>query len=190
MFPCNFNIVYKYFPVSDSSFSVPNCSVESEHYCIIQRSLGETIGGKSLKLTNKNLCHRSRVYAIVILFRTFSPQLGNNDTLKLCSNNFSYITYMSPSLFLNCGEKVQKSMKTIGQMFYYFFGSSPHNLRTMIQWNVVLKIVHAWWHICYVISAKKKIKLFILFILRDFWRVQKPSITNSTKLANAVRGKL
>ena len=108
-FLSNLNIDFKYFPVSDYSFSVPNCSVESKHYCIIQRSQGETIGGKNLKLTEKT--YVTIWDEIVILFRTVSPRLGNNDKLKWCSNNFPYITYMSPLLFLNFGEKVKKVWK-------------------------------------------------------------------------------
>ena len=45
-------------------------------------------------------CHtlRSWLHEIVILFRSFSPRLGHNDTLKWWYENFPYITHMSPCM--------------------------------------------------------------------------------------------
>ena len=112
---------------------------------------------------------RSWVHEFFILFTTFSPQLGNNDTLKLCSGNFPYITcvtmygklselHLIVSLFLNCGEKVLKSSKTLVPQFLYFLGPSSRDLRTTIQWTVVLKIFHTWWHICFVCNILPQLR--------------------------------
>ena len=94
----------------------------------------------------------------VVLFWDLLPAIGEQWYIEMMFRKFSkhniYVTmygklseqHLIVSLFLNCGEKVQKCMKTMGHMFYFFLGPSHRDLRTMIQWNVF----HTWRHVCYV----------------------------------------
>ena len=88
-------------------------------------------------------------------------------TYHICKNGKLSAIHFIVALFLNCADKVQQSMKTTWQMFYYLLGPSPRNKWTTINWNVVLTIFHPWCRVCYV---WKIVRTLFQWIEMIFWQ--------------------
>ena len=99
-----------------------------------------------------------RLHSEILLFSTFSLLLEDIDTFQCSSDSFPHWPHISGcaklselhfdvSFFSHHGEKVLKRHITMGQIWDRFSWPFPPNWRTMIHWNVLLRVLHTHWDI-------------------------------------------